>query len=84
MNNLNKFLQCTDFFKRNKKKQLNLYAQTNEILYDLHHAKAELDRAMSNFSFVTDPDLIELYSYQIKAAQLKYNYHLTRAKKLTS
>ena len=81
---MNNFFKSYDIFKKSKNKQESLHEKTKEILYDLDHAKAELDSAMTNFSFATDPTLIELYSYQIKAAQLKYNYHLTRAKKLTS
>lgn len=55
--------------------------EKEEIISDLKSAKDELDTAISNFSFATDPRLIEVYSYQIKAAQVKYNYHLSRAKR---
>lgn len=72
------------FQKGNDNEEESFFITKSEIISDLKRAKDELDRAMSNFSFATDPALIELYSYQIKAAQLKYNYHLTRAKKLTS
>lgn len=80
---MNKFLN--NIIKIYSKKDGEDYSiEKNEVISDLYRAKNELDSAMSNFSFATEPELIELYSYQIKAAQLKYNYHLTRAKKITS
>ncbi len=72
-----------NFFQRYEKDAFDeTEIEKNEIISDLKSAKDELDTAISNFSFATDPKLIEVYSYQIKAAQVKYNYHLTRAKGL--
>lgn len=72
------------FQKEAKPVQTSAFAEKEEIISDLQSAKDELDTAISNFSFATDPELIEVYSYQIKAAQAKYSYHLMRAKKLTT
>ncbi len=63
------------------KQSVKCVSLENEYITDLESAKEELDNAISNFSFVTDPELIDLYTYQIMAAQVKYNYHLTRAKR---
>ena len=63
------------------KQSVKCVSSENEYITDLESAKEELDNAISNFSFVTDPELIDLYTYKIMAAQVKYNYHLTRAKR---
>lgn len=66
------------------KRVMNLKENENskkEYIKELAVAKEELDNAISNFSFVTEPELIDLYTYRIKAAQVKYNYCLNRVKK---
>ena len=79
---MNSFLIYTKKFFSKKELPKEAYAK-KEIISDLRCAKNELDTAMTNFVFATDPVLIDLYSYQIKAAEVKYNYHLTRAKHLS-
>ncbi len=55
-------------------------AEQAELLRNILHAKYELECATQNFSYATDPVLIDMYSYQIKACQAKYHYLLSRAK----
>ena len=81
---MNKLFNTLRFTLKKDDFENNVVVEKNKVISDLNRAKHELDSAISNFSFVTEPELIELYSYQIKAAQLKYNYHLTRAKKISS
>lgn len=83
MDELLKKLKLIFFKKDSEEPAPAVTHEKKEVMSDLRCAKNELDMAISNFSFATDPELIDLYSYQIKAAQLKYNYHLTRAKKIT-
>lgn len=64
-----------------KTKKENVKTLRKEYISDIKTAKEELDNAISNFSYATEPELIDLYTYQIKAAQVKYNYHLMRAKR---
>lgn len=78
---MNSFLIYTKKFFPKKDTQKD-EPEKKEIISDLRRAKNELETAMTNFVFATDPVLIDLYSYQIKAAEVKYNYHLTRAKHL--
>ena len=55
-------------------------AAQKELLYNIQVAKYELECATVNFSFATEPALVDMYSYQIKACQTKYQYLLSRAK----
>lgn len=55
-------------------------AEQRELLHNILAAKHELECANQNFSYATDPVLIDMYSYQIKACQAKYHYLLARAK----
>lgn len=50
------------------------------LLYDIQKAKTELEAATENFTYETDPLLIDMYSYRIKACQARYRYLLQRAK----
>lgn len=70
--------------KRNAQKKHEA-KENNELLQGLIRAKAELDIAAQNFTFATDPLLVDVYSYQIKAAQAKYSYllQIARIKGLT-
>ena len=83
MTDLWKKLKAVLLKENDKEDKKMVTTQKKEVMSDLRCAKDELDMAISNFSFATDPALIDLYAYQIKAAQLKYNYHLTRAKNRT-
>lgn len=53
-----------------------------ELLQSIARAKLELEIANQNFSYVTDPLLVDMYTYQIKAAQAKYRYLLQKARTL--
>ncbi|MCK9479853.1 MAG: YaaL family protein [Firmicutes bacterium] len=51
-----------------------------EMISDIAEIKAELDSAVQNYNFADCDELIDHYSYKIKAAQTKYNMLLKRAK----
>ncbi len=52
-----------------------------ELLHDIALAKLELEIANQNFSYATDALLVDVYAYQIKAAQAKYSYLLQKARR---
>lgn len=58
--------------------------ENTELLSSIARAKLELEIANQNFSYVTDPLLVDVYTYQIKAAQAKYRYLLQKARSLDS
>ena len=51
-----------------------------ELLQNITRAKLELEAANQNFSDATDPLLVDLYAYQIKASQAKYAYLIKKAR----
>jgi len=52
----------------------------NELILSIIKTKKELDLAMHNFEYAQE-DLIDYYTYQIKANRAKINYLLKAAKK---
>ena len=47
---------------------------------DLKKAQSDLDIAMNNYEFADEPDLVDYYTYNLKAAQMRYEYLLKKAK----
>ena len=52
----------------------------DEIVDILKKAQVDLDIAMNNYEFADEPALVDYYTYNIKAAQMKYEYLLKKAK----
>ena len=57
-------------------------SDTNELLYLIIKTKHDMDNAMKNINFVSDPLLIDHYTYRYKAAEIHYEYLMDEAKKL--
>ena len=57
------------FFRELKNPQIKEIPKTQRelILEDLEKTKCELDTAYRGFDYVTDPDLIDCYIYDINA-----------------
>jgi hypothetical protein len=76
-----------DLFNRIKKyfseKESNESKREEErdLLDCLKRAKYELDNANRNFEFADSKDLIDIFTYQIKVAQTRYDYLLKKAKR---
>lgn len=51
-----------------------------ELVVSIMKAKKELDEACKNFEYAQD-DLIDYYTYQIKATRAKFDYLVKQAKK---
>ena len=56
-------------------------SKEDEMVDILKKAQEELDVAMNNYEFADDPELVDYYTYNIKAAQMKYEYLLRKIKK---
>ena len=70
------------FFFREIKNAQTKEAPKNQrelILEDLEKTKCELDTAYRGFDYVTDPDLIDCYIYDINAILKRYKYLLELA-----
>ncbi len=56
--------------------------EKNDILDDIAKTKYALEIAYSGFDYVTDPDLIDSYIYQVNAILKRYKYLMEQAAKL--
>ena len=54
------------------------------LLENLEKTKCELDTAYRGFDYVTDPDLIDCYIYDINAILKRYKYLLDQAAQFTT
>jgi len=53
-----------------------------ELLTALSDAKKELDTAAQNMNFVSDPMLLDHFTFKAKAAEVRYRYLICQAKQL--
>ena len=56
--------------------------KNTELKRELCETKKTIDNALQNFDYVTDPALIDYYSYTLKAAGIRYQFLLRQAKQL--
>ena len=52
----------------------------NELIENLKIAQNELQVAVNNYEFAKEPELVDYYTYNIKAAQMRYEYLLRKVK----
>lgn len=65
-----------------RKRKSFLKTQEDLLQDELKRAKSALDTAHSNFDNALDPDLIDCYIYELKAANQRYKYLIKQAKEL--
>ncbi|MBP3285197.1 MAG: DUF2508 family protein [Clostridia bacterium] len=53
---------------------------TIELIKNLKNAQNEFETAVNNYEFANDPELVDYYTYNIKATQTRYQYLLKKAK----
>lgn len=53
---------------------------TQDLLNHLKNAQNDFETAVSNYEFAEDPELVDYYTYKIKATQTRYQYLLKKAK----
>lgn len=72
------------FFHERKNPEIKEIPKTQRqlLLEDLEKTKCELDTAYRGFDYVTDPDLIDCYIYNINAIQKRYKHLLELAAEL--
>jgi len=58
----------------------NERAYTNELIENLEQTKQELIAANINYEFADEKELVDYYTYSMKAAQIKYDYLLKKVK----
>lgn len=53
-----------------------------EIMESIRDAKNEWINASMNFDYADNQDLIDYYTYRIKACEIRYDYYLKKAKEI--
>ena len=53
---------------------------TQDLINNLKNAQDEFETAVSNYEFAEEPELVDYYTYKIKATQTRYQYLLKKAK----
>lgn len=56
--------------------------EKNDLLDDISKTRYALEIAYSGFDYVTEPDLIDSYIYQVNAILKRYKYLIEQAAKL--
>ena len=69
-----------EFVKEHRIKELTAKDKDEDIIKNVIKAKSELECAINNFEYA-EKDLIDYFSYQIKANQAKLDYLLKKAKR---
>ena len=72
------------FFREQKAPLIKEVPKTRRelLLEDLEKTKCELDTAYRGFDYVTDPDLIDCYIYDINKTLKRYKYLLEQVDEL--
>lgn len=71
-----------DFIKEMKvmdRKDVNTY---QELMNNIEKVKKNLERDYNNLQFIEDKNLVDYYTYRIKAEEAQYDYLLQEAKKV--
>lgn len=58
----------------------NCDCETQDMLEHIKNARTEWLHACMDFEYVDDQDIIDYYTYKIKACQIRYEYFLKKAK----
>lgn len=58
----------------------NGYSEDEILIQNIKDAKNEWLNADMNFQYVSEDEFIEYYTYKLKAAQIKYEFFLRKAK----
>lgn len=54
--------------------------EIKDLIQNLKNAQNEFETAINNYEFAEDPELVDYYTYKIKATQTRYQYLLKKAK----
>lgn len=65
---------------RQAKRSMKARRLDPELLEELRQAMGTIDTAINRFEQVVDPTLIDCYIYELKAAQLRYQFLLRSVK----
>jgi len=75
-NNTNIFNYILDKLSKSKETDND----TLDLIKNLKNAQSEFETAITNYEFANDPELVDYYTYKIKATETRYQYLLKKAK----
>lgn len=75
-NNTNLFNYILDKLSKSKEPDND----TLDLIKNLKNAQSEFETAIINYEFAKEPELVDYYTYKIKATQTRYQYLLKKAK----
>ncbi|NBH71524.1 DUF2508 family protein [Clostridiaceae bacterium] len=64
------------------KRRQSLPPENQELIEEIDRTRNTIESARNHFEQVVDPTLIDCYIYELKAAQLRYQFLLRRFKLL--
>ncbi|MDO8685617.1 MAG: DUF2508 family protein [Clostridiales bacterium] len=68
--------------KKSIERNPNYANEASEVLLGLKNAQNELESLSNNFDHIKDDEIIDYYTFRMKACQVQYNYFLRRAREL--
>lgn len=71
-----------DFIKEVKIVERNKVDTYKELMDNIDKIKKSLERDYNNMQFVEDSNLVDYYTYKIKAEEAQYDYLIKEAKKV--
>lgn len=78
---LEKIVKAIVSLKRANKKSGDIeFDEVTELISMIKDTKNAWNTSILNYEYMTDQELIDYYTYQIKAHQLRFNYLLRKAK----
>lgn len=69
------------YFLKKRRREAFL-AENRRLRAEIDHTRHSIESARNHFEQVVDPTLIDCYIYELKAAQLRYQFLLRRFKHL--
>ncbi len=66
---------------KNKKKN-DILKKQRLLMDDIKKTRLAFETAYSNFQYVSDPDLIDCYIYEMNSVDLRYKYLLNQMRNL--
>lgn len=67
---------------RKSKNNPDIIRQKRMLLEDIKRTRQTLENAYSKFQYVSDPDLIDCYIYEINSADHRYKYLINQMRQL--
>ena len=67
---------------RKSKNNPDIIRQKRMLLEDIKRTRQTLEKAYSKFQYVSDPDLIDCYIYEINSADHRYKYLINQMRQL--